>query len=247
LSTDYSLSSNISIDDNSSCSSHGRSGHSNSTKSATGTGGGGMDTSQRRRKSKHLLTHSDSKLGLNEIICGDLKNPNLVRIEVPLGKPIEEVYEGVHDGPVLGSGISGIVRLVKHRTTQVSYAVKCLDLALIDSEEGLKQLKEEIYIMCQLDHPNIVRLEEVYESHSEIYLVQEVCKGGELFDRLDEQPDYHYTEAQCARLVKQMLSSVRYIHNKGIIHRDLKVRVQFAVQLLLVWLDSDLMTSFVDL
>ncbi|EED87610.1 predicted protein, partial [Thalassiosira pseudonana CCMP1335] len=126
-------------------------------------------------------------------------------------------------GPVLGSGISGIVRLVKHRTTQVSYAVKCLDLALIDSEEGLKQLKEEIYIMCQLDHPNIVRLEEVYESHSEIYLVQEVCKGGELFDRLDEQPDYHYTEAQCARLVKQMLSSVRYIHNKGIIHRDLKL------------------------
>ena len=179
-------------------------------------------SSHRRRKSRNL-THSDSKIGLNEIICGDLPNPNLVRIEVPLGKPIEEVYDGVHDGPVLGSGISGIVRLVKHRTTQVSYAVKCLDLALIDSDEGLRQLKEEIYIMCQLDHPNIVRLEEVYESHSEIYLVQEVCKGGELFDRLDEQPDYHYTEAQCARLVKQMLSSVRYIHNKGIIHRDLKL------------------------
>jgi hypothetical protein len=79
-----------------------------------------------------------------------MKNPNLVRIEVPLGKPIEEVYEGVHDGPVLGSGISGIVRLVRHRATQVAYAVKCLDLALIDSEEGLRQLKEEIYIMCQL-------------------------------------------------------------------------------------------------
>mmetsp|Transcript_21752 Transcript_21752/g.44443 ORF Transcript_21752/g.44443 Transcript_21752/m.44443 type:complete len:1071 (-) Transcript_21752:253-3465(-) len=175
-----------------------------------------------RRKSK-LICHSDSRVGLSEIICDIGKNPNLVRIEVPLGKPIEEVYEGVHDGPVLGSGISGIVRLVKHRTTQVNYAVKCLDLAMIDSEEGLKQLKEEIYIMCQLDHPNIVRLEEVYESHSEIYLVQEVCKGGELFDRLDEQPDYHYTEAQCARLVKQMLSSVRYIHLKGIIHRDLKL------------------------
>jgi calcium-dependent protein kinase len=66
-------------------------------------------------------------------------------------------------------------------------------------------------------------LEEVYESHSEIYLVQELCLGGELFDRLDEQPDYHYTEAQCARLVKQMLCSVRYIHSKGIIHRDLKL------------------------
>ncbi|KAL7433533.1 hypothetical protein ACHAXM_003735 [Skeletonema potamos] len=181
-----------------------------------------LSTSHRRRKSRQL-DHSDSRVGLHEIISGDLKNPNLVRIEVPLGKPIEEVYEGVHDGPVLGSGISGIVRLVKHKKTGVQYAVKCLDLALIDSEEGLKQLKEEIYIMCQLDHPNIVRLEEVYESHSEIYLVQEICKGGELFDRLDEQPDYHYTEAQCAKLVKQMLSSVRYIHNKGIIHRDLKL------------------------
>jgi len=184
--------------------------------------GDNLSASHRRRKSRQIA-HSDSKVGLDEIICGDLVNTNLVRIEVPLGKPIEEVYEGVHDGPVLGSGISGTVRLVKHRATQVNYAVKCLELALIDSEEGLKQLKEEIYIMCQLDHPNIVRLEEVYESHSEIYLVQEVCKGGELFDRLDEQPDYHYTEAQCARLVKHMLSSVLYIHNKGIIHRDLKL------------------------
>jgi len=68
-----------------------------------------------------------------------------------------------------------------------------------------------------------VRLEEVYESHSEIYLVQELCLGGELFDRLDEQPDYHYTEAECARLVKQMLSAVRYLHSRGIIHRDLKL------------------------
>jgi len=123
----------------------------------------------------------------------------------------------------LGSGISGLVRLVTHRATGLKYAVKCLDLGLVDTEEGLQQLREEIYIMCQLDHPNIVRLEEVYESHSEIYLVQELCLGGELFDRLDEQPDYHYTEAQCARLIKEMLCSVRYIHSKGIIHRDLKL------------------------
>lgn len=147
----------------------------------------------------------------------------IVKKQVPFGKPIEEVYNGVHDGPVLGSGISGLVRLVRHKATGLKYAVKCLDLGLVDTDEGLQQLREEIYIMCQLDHPNIVRLEEVYESHSEIYLVQELCRGGELFDRLDEQPDYHYTEAQCARLIKQMLCSVRYIHSKGIIHRDLKL------------------------
>jgi hypothetical protein len=98
-------------------------------------------------KSAHRR-RSSSKLGLDEIKNGE--NHNLVRIEVPLGKPIEEVYMGVHDGQVLGSGVSGIVRRVTHRATQVEYAVKCLDLALIDSDAGLRQLKEEIYIMCQL-------------------------------------------------------------------------------------------------
>jgi len=168
-----------------------------------------------------------SVLGLDKMIDEkrDAKTmaERYVHMEVPFGKPIEEVYDGVHDGPVLGSGISGLVRLVTHKATGLKYAVKCLNLDLVDTEEGLQQLREEIYIMCQLDHPNIVRLEEVYESHSEIYLVQELCLGGELFDRLDEQPDYHYTEAQCARLIKQMLCSVRYIHSKGIIHRDLKL------------------------
>jgi len=124
---------------------------------------------------------------------------------------------------VLGSGIAGIVRKVTHRITSVNYAVKTIELSNVDNESSLQQLREEIYIMCQLDHPNVVRLEEVYESHQQIYLVQELCLGGELFDRLDEQPDYHYTEQQCARLVNQMLCAVRYIHSKGIIHRDLKL------------------------
>lgn len=133
------------------------------------------------------------------------------------------MYSGVHDGTVLGSGISGIVRLVTHNATGLQYAVKCLELQLIETEDDLQQLYEEIYIMCQLDHPNIVRLEEVYESKSEIYLVQEYCTGGELFDRLDEQPDYHFTEPECVRLVKQILSALQYIHSKGIVHRDLKL------------------------
>ncbi|KAL3913930.1 MAG: hypothetical protein SGILL_006299, partial [Bacillariaceae sp.] len=170
-------------------------------------------------------SHSGSAIDLenlhNDAAC--TLTSKVVHIEVPFGKPIEEVYDGVHNGPVLGSGVSGLVRLVTHKKTGVEYAVKCLDLGLVGTKEGLEQLREEIFIMCQLDHPNIVRLEEVYESHSEIYLVQELCVGGELFDRLDEQPDYHYTEAECARLVKQMLSAVRYLHSKGIIHRDLKL------------------------
>jgi Protein kinase domain len=197
----------------------------NITESSSIGSGGNRSTSRRNPKS---LVHSGSVIGLDSMIESRRENEggitaNVVHLEVPFGKPIEEVYDGVHTGPVLGSGISGLVRLVTHKATGVKYAVKCLDLGLVDTQEGLAQLREEIFIMCQLDHPNIVRLEEVYESHSEIYLVQELCVGGELFDRLDEQPDYHYTEAECARLIKQMLCAVRYLHSKGIIHRDLKL------------------------
>jgi Protein kinase domain len=250
-------------------STHSDDGNYDSDHSSHGSGGNQQQQrrADRSKQGKHLLAHSSSKVGLDEMIedrraDGNLRE-NVVHIEVPFGKPIEEVYDGVQSGLVLGSGISGTVRLVTHKATGIKYAVKVLDLGLVDNGEGLRQLREEIFIMCQvcstiekcqcrgqtrvgkcvssciilltnttiifhklsqLDHPNIVRLEEVYESQSEIYLVQELCLGGELFDRLDEQPDYHYTEAQCARLVKQMLCAVRYLHSKGIIHRDLKVR-----------------------
>jgi calcium-dependent protein kinase len=188
---------------------------------------GGRGGPNRPKPIKERLTSSASAIGLDEMVL-DRKTAcdfrqNIVHIECSSGKPIEEVYEGVHDGPVLGSGISGLVRLVTHKATGIKYACKILDMQLVDCEQAVQQLREEIVILSQLDHPNIVRLEEVYESDSEIYLVQELCVGGELFDRLDEQPDYHYSEAQCARLVKQMLSAICYIHSRGIIHRDLKL------------------------
>lgn len=102
------------------------------------------------------LMHSSSVLGLDKMIDerkfeGDLLN-NIVHMEVPFGKPIEEVYDGVHDGALLGSGVSGLVRRVVHKETGHQYAVKCLDLGLVETEEGLTRLREEIAIMCQLDH-----------------------------------------------------------------------------------------------
>jgi len=168
---------------------------------------------------------STSVLGLDRLIQtrrerGEFTT-NVVHMEVPFGKPIEEVYSGVHDGPLLGSGASGLVRKVTHRATGLEYAVKCLDIQSGADPIVLQQLREEIYSMSRLDHPNIVRLEEVYESHTEIYLVQELCGGETLFERLVKQKAI--PEKECIRLVEEMLSAVRYLHSKGIIHRDLKL------------------------
>mmetsp|Transcript_16589 Transcript_16589/g.24802 ORF Transcript_16589/g.24802 Transcript_16589/m.24802 type:complete len:454 (-) Transcript_16589:75-1436(-) len=145
------------------------------------------------------------------------------RSSIPFHKTVEQVYVGVHDGKVLGDGVNGEVRRVTHRETGKMFALKRLNMNNVRSEKQANQLLEEIEIMCQLDHPNIIKLEEVYESEDYIYLVEELCLGGELFDRLDEQPNYHYKEEQCANLILQIVSAVQYLHAQGIVHRDLKL------------------------
>jgi len=138
------------------------------------------------------------------------------------GQRIEDMYDGVHDGKVLGVGLSGAVRRIKHRETGVTRALKVLDLKGL-ARNDIDALLSEIKIMCSLDHPNVVCLEEVFEGEDELFLTQEFCRGGDLFDRLGDQPMCRYTEADCVQLIRQMLSSVRYLHSKGIIHRDLKL------------------------
>ena len=173
---------------------------------------------------RHMQS-SGSRLRLDEMKSeSDELQIRVVRMETPpLGKPIESVYDGVNDGLVLGEGVLGKVRLAVHKSTGVQYAVKCLDLEQIQTEQALWQLREEIRILCELDHPNVVRIESVFETETKIYLVQELCIGGELFDHLDTQPGSRFSEPESARLVQQMLSAVRYIHSKGIVHRDLKL------------------------
>ena len=63
----------------------------------------------------------------------------------------------------------------------MKYAVKCLDIGLIDSMEGLRQLRNEIFIMCQLDHPNIVQVYEISETEGQRpYIAMQYIAGGSL-------------------------------------------------------------------
>jgi len=84
-------------------------------------------------------------------------------------------------------------------------------------------LRQEIKIMAPLDHPNIIRLHEYFETPEAIHLVLELCSGGELLDKLNTQPDNRFTEVVACQLVHSMLSAVRYCHNNNIVHRDLKL------------------------
>lgn len=69
-----------------------------------------------------------------------------------------------------------------------------------------------------LDHPNIVRLYEVFESDDFVYLVQEVCDGGELFFYVTKSK--HLTEEEAANIMRQIFSAINYCHSNQVCHRD---------------------------
>jgi calcium-dependent protein kinase len=88
-------------------------------------------------------------------------------------------------------------------------------------EDELEMLYTEIDILSEMDHPNIIKLYEYFEDESRFYLVTDLCKGGELFDDIVKKTRFREWEA--ALIMKSLLSALCYLHNKGIIHRDIKL------------------------
>jgi calcium-dependent protein kinase len=72
-----------------------------------------------------------------------------------------------------------------------------------------------VAILKELDHPNIVKAFETFDYKNRLFLVLELCSGGDLYQR---DP---YTESQAARITKSLLSAVSYLHEHQIVHRDL--------------------------
>ena len=81
-------------------------------------------------------------------------------------------------------------------------------------------MKYEIEILKNLNHPNIVRLYEVYENKSNIFLVTELCDGCELFEEISSRKQF--AEHEAAHVTKQILQAIAFCHGKNIAHRDLK-------------------------
>jgi calcium-dependent protein kinase len=112
-------------------------------------------------------------------------------------------------GKMLGSGAFGEVRMCVHRDTGAQRAVKVLRKSHMDDDEK-KMLFNEINILRELDHPNIVKMYEFFEDEKRYYIVTEICKGGELFDEIIARGKF--TEKDAAVLMKQVLSCVNYCH-----------------------------------
>ena len=91
------------------------------------------------------------------------------------------------------------------------------------ADDIMGRIRTECGIYLAVDHPNIVRLRDMYETDESIFLVCDCCEGGELYDRLKTMGQY--SERDAAKGMKGMLNAVAYIHQSlNIVHRDLKLQ-----------------------
>lgn len=117
----------------------------------------------------------------------------------------------------LGKGSYGTVTMGLIRGTSIKRAVKVIDKSKVSNVE---RFKLEVEIMMRLDHPSILRLYDYFEDKKFIYLVLELCSGGELFDKIISNKYYGEDEARI--IFRQIISAIYYCHLSGVCHRDLK-------------------------
>ncbi|XP_075795526.1 serine/threonine-protein kinase Nek4 isoform X2 [Pelodiscus sinensis] len=127
----------------------------------------------------------------------------------------------------VGKGSYGEVSLVRHRQDNRQYVIKKLNLKHASSRER-KAAEQEAQLLSQLKHPNIVTYRESWEGEDGLlYIVMGFCEGGDLYHKLKEQKGILLPENQVVEWFVQIAMALQYLHEKHILHRDLKTQNVF--------------------
>ncbi|XP_065789577.1 serine/threonine-protein kinase Nek4 isoform X2 [Muntiacus reevesi] len=128
---------------------------------------------------------------------------------------------------VVGRGSYGEVTLVRHRRDGRQYVIKKLNLRNASSRER-RAAEQEAQLLSQLKHPNIVTYKESWEGGDGLlYIVMGFCEGGDLYRKLKEQKGRLLPENQVVEWFVQIAMALQYLHEKHILHRDLKTQNVF--------------------
>ena len=156
------------------------------------------------------------------------KNKNKISFnsELLISQVKTDPFKDYQEIKVLGSGSFAKVLLVKNNVTGLIRAMKVIKkkklMTSSSPDDGSSDIEilNEINILKQIDHPNVVKIFEFYNSEDAFYLITEYCSEGELFKIISEKKKL--TEIQCAYIIYQVLSAIKYCHKLKIMHRDLK-------------------------
>ena len=166
---------------------------------------------------KKAVTLIDKNLKLSTKLRGvEMKIPVVQEtlITQKFGDP-DKYYKKIKD---LGSGSYGSVYQAKNIVMDNIVAIKVIEKVQDNMVDDL-EIKNEINILKSLSHPNIVKIYEFFDTVLYYYIVTEYCKKGELFSYIKNK----YSEKQLAVLFYQVFSGLCYLHEKKILHRDLKL------------------------
>ncbi|XP_069079771.1 serine/threonine-protein kinase 33 isoform X3 [Pleurodeles waltl] len=130
---------------------------------------------------------------------------------------IQQIYSF---GKKLGQGSFGVVVEATHKETHLKWAIKKVNREKAGSS-AVKLLEREVSILKIVKHEHIIHLEEVFETPKRMYLVMELCEGGELKEILQRKK--HLSESETRHIIHSLASAIAYLHKKDIVHRDLKL------------------------
>jgi len=139
----------------------------------------------------------------------------------------------------IGKGNFGIVSLVRHKDSGAMRAMKHINLRSLKAQEATEVtvylMKREVELMKKFDHPNVIKVFDIFRGPDDLHLVMELCGGKELQEVMDakaKEPcptgfpvsaSSRFANNEARRYTKQMLSGVNYLHINGVVHRDLKL------------------------
>ncbi|XP_068277643.1 serine/threonine-protein kinase Nek3 isoform X2 [Nyctibius grandis] len=129
---------------------------------------------------------------------------------------------------VLGEGSFGRALLVHHRISDQKYAMKEIRLPL-SSSDGENSRKEAV-LLAKMKHPNIVAYKESFEADGHLYIVMEYCDDGDLMQKIKHQRGKLFPQDTILHWFVQMCLGVKHIHDKRVLHRDIKSKNVFLTQ-----------------
>ncbi|KAM9142372.1 serine/threonine-protein kinase DCLK2 isoform 2-T2 [Pangshura tecta] len=209
--------------------SPGPSRRSKSPASVNGTPSSQISTPKSTKSSSSSPTSPGSFRGLKiPPHCGSSSNvngvPELFHCISPEGvngnkcSGSSTILEKYRVGKVIGDGNFAVVKECVERATGKEFALKIIDKAKCCGKEHL--IENEVSILRQVKHTNIIMLIEEMDTPTELYLVMELVKGGDLFDAITSSTKY--TERDGSAMVYNLASALKYLHGLNIVHRDIK-------------------------